>query len=240
MCGSGLKILVTGGFRAGKSSVVKALSSGDSINIEKHGTTVALDYGKTDVSGLTIHLFGTPGLKHFRVLREILSKGADGVLFVVDSADERRDEEALTVWREVKEFLPGVVCVVMANKQDIDGARRPEEVREALGIPGDVPVVGTSAVTGLNVSLSLRRLLALLVKKAAPILSVLDAYDGEVGGISRFSEKMGFNLSSTRKVLNWLELRGYLDVDWRTEVFWLRDAIKTILKSPDMLLRGSD
>ncbi|MEM1513072.1 MAG: ADP-ribosylation factor-like protein [Candidatus Jordarchaeales archaeon] len=232
-------MLVTGGYHSGKSSVVKFLSGGRSIHIDKHETTVALDYGRVDIEGLRVHLFGTPGMKHFRVLREILSKGADGVLFVIDSADSRRDEEAKAVRREVDEFLPDTTRVYLANKQDVEGARPPEVIKQVFDIPDDVPVIGTSTVTGLNLSLALRTLLAKLIEKVAPLLNVLSKYDGKAGGISQFADTMKFNLASTRKVFNWLELRGYVEVDWRAGVFWLAPPIKSILERSDEILKSS-
>jgi len=233
-----LKVLVAGGYHSGKSSVIRSLSGGKSIHIDKHGTTVALDYGRIDVEGLKIHLFGTPGMRHFRVLREVLSKGADGVLFVIDSADPGRDEEAASVKREIDEILPDVTRVYLANKQDVDGARRPEIIRQVFRIPDDVPVIGTSTVTGLNLMLALKTLLAKLIEKVAPLLNVLVRYDGKVGGISQFAEAMMFNLASIRKVFNWLELRGYVEVDWRAGIFWLVPPIKSILEKPDEILKG--
>ncbi|MBS7288144.1 MAG: 50S ribosome-binding GTPase [Candidatus Freyarchaeota archaeon] len=234
-----MKVLVAGGYHSGKSSVVRFLSGGGSIHIDKHGTTVALDYGRVDVEGLRIHLFGTPGMRHFRILREILSRGADGVFFVIDSADPGRDDEANAVKREIDEFLPDVVRVYLANKQDVNGARPPEVVRQVFKIPDDVPVIGTSTVTGLNLSLALRMLVAKLIEKASPLLNVLKKHDGEAGGISRFADAMEFNLASTRKVLNWLELRGYIEVDWRAGIFWLTSPIKNVLEKSDELSKGN-
>ncbi len=231
-------MLVAGGYHSGKSSVVRLLSGGRSIHVDKHGTTVALDYGKVDIEGLRIHLFGTPGMRHFKVLREILSKGADGILFVIDSSDARQDEEAEAIKREIDELLPDVARVYLANKQDLEEARPPEEIRRVFNIPDNVPVIGTSTVTGLNVSLALRILLVSLIRKVKPLLNILSKYDGEVGGISRFTELMNFSLTSTRKMFNWLEVRGYVEVDWRSDIFWLASPIKNLLEEPEVLLRS--
>lgn len=230
-------MLVVGGHHSGKSNIVRFLSGGKSIHVDKHGTTVALDYGRTDIEGLRIHLFGTPGMRHFKILREILSKGTDGVLFVIDSANPGSDGEAIAVMREVDEFLPNTVRVYLANKQDLDGARPPEVVRKVFGIPDEVPVIATSALTGLNLPYALRLLLVSIIRKAAPLLNLLNKFEGEAGGISRFANMMNFDLSSVRRVLNWLELRGYVEVDWRAGVFWLTPPIKRALENPDSLLK---
>ncbi|MHA2074484.1 MAG: GTPase [Candidatus Hodarchaeales archaeon] len=82
-----MKIVLLGPYNSGKSTTVQKICDKSAISIDYGGTTVALDHCKTQIYGVEIFLFGTPGLKRFEVIRKILSKGADGILFIVDSVN---------------------------------------------------------------------------------------------------------------------------------------------------------
>jgi len=232
-----LKILVTGSYHSGKSTIIRSLTKGKSISIDKKDTTVALDYGIVDIENLQIHLFGTPGLRHFKILRQVLSKGADGVLFLVDSQDKNSDGEAKGIWREVEEFLPGVPITVAANKQDLPGARKVSQIREDLNIPPDIHIIPTVAKTGQNVENALRVLLLVTVQKELTLLKIMDKHDGEVKGIQSLMEDLNIDIRDLRRHLNWLELRGYVEVDWRTSIFWLTPAIKKVIDQPKLIIK---
>nr|MDO8077799.1 GTP-binding protein [Candidatus Freyarchaeota archaeon] len=232
-----MKILVTGSYHSGKSTMIRSLTKGKSISIDKQDTTVALDYGLVNIEDLRIHLFGTPGLKHFKVLRQVLSKGADGVLFLVDSQDKNSDVEAKIIWGEVQEFLPGVPITVAANKQDLPNAREVSRIRKDLDIPPDVYIVPTSAKTGQNVEKALRVLLLVAVQKELNLLKIMQKHDGEVKGIHSLMSDLGMEMSAIRQHLNWLELRGYVEVDWRTSIYWLTPAIKKVIEQPKLILK---
>ncbi|XP_044153929.1 ADP-ribosylation factor 1-like [Bufo gargarizans] len=71
-----------------------------------------------------------------RALWKPCYQNTDGLIFVVDSADPERFQDAnseLTAILESDERR-GVPFVVMANKQDLPGARRPGELSEELGL----------------------------------------------------------------------------------------------------------
>ena len=58
-------------------------------------------------------------------------EGSDALVYVVDSADDKRGEEAATELETLlkAEELKGVPLLVYANKQDLALALSPEEVR---------------------------------------------------------------------------------------------------------------
>ncbi len=232
-----MKILVTGSYHSGKSSMIRSLTKGKSISIDKKDTTVALDYGIADIEDLKIHLFGTPGLKHFKILRQVLSKGADGVLFLVDSQDKNSDDEARAIWQEVQEFLPGVPITVAANKQDLPNARKAAKIREDLGLSSDIPIIPTVAKTGQNAENALRVLLLVTVQKELNLLRIMKRHDGEVKGIHSLMKDLNIEMRTLRHHLNWLELRGYVEVDWRTSIYWLTPAIKKVIDQPKLILK---
>ncbi|MCK9579473.1 MAG: GTP-binding protein [Methanoregula sp.] len=82
-----LKIVVFGAFGAGKSTLVKTLdplSKHIEANCAGGTTTVALDFGRIENNGCHIHLYGTPGQDRFEFAREIIAKGMDGAVLLVD------------------------------------------------------------------------------------------------------------------------------------------------------------
>ena len=83
------KIVVFGPFGAGKTTLIKTLdpeSSHVEANCSGGTTTVALDYGRVLANGIHIHIFGTPGQERFEFAREIIGRGMDGAILLVDAS----------------------------------------------------------------------------------------------------------------------------------------------------------
>jgi small GTP-binding protein len=82
-----LKIVIFGAFGAGKTTLIKTLDP-ESKHIEANcaggTTTVALDFGRIQNNGCHIHIYGTPGQERFEFAREIIAKGMDGAVLLVD------------------------------------------------------------------------------------------------------------------------------------------------------------
>ncbi|MHA1143478.1 MAG: GTP-binding protein [Candidatus Helarchaeota archaeon] len=230
-----MKIIVTGPFHAGKSTFVKMFCNKNSINLQKMGidglTTVALDFGIREFEDLKISVFGTPGKTHFSVVREVLSLGADGIIFVIDSADPTLDEETKLIWAEIKKYLPDVPIVFVANKQDLPIARSIEELRETFGFlnSDDVNIVPTVAKDNSNLDQAMHILLRKCIDKILPLMSQLNKYHGKVQGVEKLAKELNKPITEIRAYLRWLENRMLLSVDWRHHVFWLSDSIKHIM-----------
>ena len=98
----------------------------------------------------------------------------DGLVFVVDSNDRDRIEGDFSAREELQkilaeEELKDCAVLVMANKQDLNGAMTPDEVAEKLGM-GQLKgrtwfVQGTSAITGQGIEEGLDWLTSVLLTK---------------------------------------------------------------------------
>ena len=81
------KIVIFGAFGAGKTTLVKTLdpeSSHVEANCSGGTTTTALDFGRVLVNGNHVHIFGTPGQERFEFAREIIGRGMDGAILLID------------------------------------------------------------------------------------------------------------------------------------------------------------
>jgi len=123
------KIVIFGAFGAGKTTLIKTLDP-ESSHVEAScpggTTTVALDYGRVQVNGNHIHIFGTPGQERFEFARDIIGKGMDGAILLVDVTSPVDDfihhlHDSLSA--------ASIPFVIFLNKCDSIGAR-PELIQK--------------------------------------------------------------------------------------------------------------
>ena len=149
-----MKIVITGPFSAGKTTLIQTISEVAIVGTEravtdegravKERTTVAMDFGRiTFAEDLSLHLFGTPGQRRFEVMWEILSEGMIGFILLVNAADPRSAEEAAHILEQFRRYadVPYIVGITHLDEAP-DG---PDEVfhrvRELLEIPEDSGLV---------------------------------------------------------------------------------------------------
>jgi signal recognition particle receptor subunit beta len=149
-----LKILIAGGFGAGKTTMVGSVSEirplqteeiltgvdgGDDIGgVEsKRTTTVTMDFGRITITeDLQLYLFGTPGQDRFWFLWDELAQGALGAVVL---ADTRRLADCFPSIDYFEQR--GTPFVVAVNCFDVERSYHPEAVARALDLDPDVPVV---------------------------------------------------------------------------------------------------
>jgi small GTP-binding protein len=136
-----LKIVVFGVFGAGKTTLIQTLDPG-SKHVEADGvggsTTIALDFGKLDVNGRQIYLFGTQGQERFEFAREVISRGMDGAILLAH-ATSPVDEFTRHLYDSLTDAR--IPFVVMINKCEEVGAQ-PDALKKHVG---SVPVYQISA-----------------------------------------------------------------------------------------------
>ncbi|MHA1950391.1 MAG: GTP-binding protein [Candidatus Thorarchaeota archaeon] len=232
-----MKIVVTGPFEAGKSLMIHHITDGACINVERKGTTIAMDHGLANVDGMNVFMFGTPGLLRFRTMRKILSEGADGIIFVVDSVDPDSDARAKLFFREIAFFLPGVPCVVAANKQDMKESRPVDQLRRKLRFLAGLPVFPVSAKTGDNVDSMLRTLLYLVMMQWSSVFSKFAEFSGDKKGLKNLMSDLNLERDQAVGYLRRFELRKLLEVQMGDEQFVVKDTIRPFLENPVLLMK---
>jgi len=222
-----MKIVLLGPYNSGKSTTVHQICGGSAISIDYGGTTVALDHCKTEIYGVRVFLFGTPGLQRFEIIRKILSKGADGVLFVIDSVNVASFEEANKLLLEVNQILPSVPIILCANKQDIIGAKTPDEVASAiLGKNSNkITVIGTSAKSGENIERALGMIVLNAIKQYYDVLLAVKHSTGNLKDIAQNLQQPEDKVLSQLQFASW---RRLVIADWDNQVFSLPKGVANI------------
>ena len=143
------KILVTGPYAAGKTSLIQSVSqtqvvstdvvtSGEEADVKAH-TTVAMDFGTYTIDDdIRLLLFGTPGQPRFRFMTNILKGDVDVVAFVIDAEAPATHAPAGVELRSLLADLK-VPAVVAVNRCSDDAVAA--QVARSLGATADQPVV---------------------------------------------------------------------------------------------------
>lgn len=154
-----VKIVIAGGFGVGKTTLVGSISEITPLTTEaavtavsaglddvqfvqrKATTTVAIDFGRVKIdSSLVLYLFGAPGQDRFLFLWDELVTGAIGAVVLVDTRRLADCFPAVNYFEQTQ--IPFVVAV---NCFDGTVLHQLEDVRRALAVPSDVPLIHLDA-----------------------------------------------------------------------------------------------
>jgi small GTP-binding protein len=169
--GHAVKIVITGPFGAGKTTLIRTvseitvlstereLSSESEARPDKARTTVAMDFGRIGIdSELVLYLFGTPGQDRFEFMWEVLGEGMLGYVVLIDADRPESVQEAVTILAAFRK-MASVPFVVAMNRSDGVQADAEAELREVLELDPSVPIVACDATDKASVK---QVLLALL------------------------------------------------------------------------------
>jgi len=135
------KIIFTGPVGAGKTTAIQSMSdipiistnesASDMTKQRKSNTTVAMDYGQIKIGDKErIHLYGTPGQERFSFMWEILSKGALGLVLLLDNSRENPQQDlkfytqAFSDFINKGELVVGITRIDDINKPNINHYRQ--------------------------------------------------------------------------------------------------------------------
>jgi signal recognition particle receptor subunit beta len=154
-----VKIVVAGGFGAGKTTFVgsvseitplttEAVMTEASVGVDDLGatpdkttTTVAMDFGRVSLdTDLILYLFGTPGQQRFWFMWDDLVRGAIGAVVL---ADTRRLADSFSPVDFFEER--GLPYIVGLNCFDGELVHKVDDVREAMAIDPQVPIIRCDA-----------------------------------------------------------------------------------------------
>jgi len=168
-----VKIVVTGPFAAGKTTLIRTISEitvlstekdiTDDTRSQKAETTVAMDFGRITIDhDLVLYLFGTPGQDRFDFMWEILGEGMLGYVLLVDAHRPESLAEAVGILAAFQRMAK-VPFVVGLNRADGADPEAENRVREVLGLHPSVPVVPCDATDRQSVKNVLLALLYAVV-----------------------------------------------------------------------------
>ncbi len=127
-----------------------------------------LDLGTVRGFRTRFHLYTVPGQVFYEASRRLILKGADGVVFVADSHEERLDANLETL-DNLREHLidhsldfDTIPYVLQLNKRDLPGVMPIEALKKQLLLKGE-PVLASVAVTGQGVFETLKEVAKLVL-----------------------------------------------------------------------------
>lgn len=178
------KIVYYGPGRCGKTTnleyVFKAFKkqvTGEMVSVDTEGdSTLFFDFlpiglGKIKGCDVRVQIFTVPGQQKYSSTRKLVLKGVDGLVFVADSLEVRREKNMLSLkdlQQNLKEYglsITRLPLVLQYNKRDLADEGMPimsiEKMDRDLNRQLKVPSFQASAIKGAGVGNTLQEILKL-------------------------------------------------------------------------------
>jgi signal recognition particle receptor subunit beta len=191
------KIVYYGPGRCGKTTnleyIHKAFKNqvkGDMVSIKTDGDRtlffdfLPLEIGKLKGCDVRVQLYTVPGQVRYASTRKLVLRGADGVVFVADSLEVRREKNMLALkdlQQNLKEYNVSIFkipLVMQFNKRDLSDANITlmplEKLQQDLNRQLKVPAFPGSALKGDGVGKTLNACLKLVLKSLQKELNLGD------------------------------------------------------------------
>lgn len=126
-----IRLLLLGLDNAGKTSILRKLAKED---ISHTMPTQGFHVKSVQQGNFQLNVWDIGGQKSIRPYWSNYFENCDALVYVIDSADDRRLEETGLELNELLEedLLAGIPLLVFANKQDLIGALEADEIAEGL------------------------------------------------------------------------------------------------------------
>ncbi|KAH8876852.1 ADP-ribosylation factor 6 isoform 1 [Schistosoma japonicum] len=126
-----MRILMLGLDAAGKTTILYRLKLGSSVSTIP---TVGFNVETVTYKNVKFNVWDVGGQEKIRPLWRHYFTGSQGLIFVVDSSDRDRIEEARQELHRIAadREMQDAVILVFANKQDLPNAMKPNEIQERL------------------------------------------------------------------------------------------------------------
>ncbi len=182
------KIVYYGPARCGKTTnleyIHKTFSQhvkGKMISIDTEGDRtlffdfLPLELGKVKGCDVRVQLYTVPGQVRYASTRKLVLRGADGVVFVADSLEVRREQNMLALkdlhqnLRDYNLSIFKIPLVLQFNKRDLAEADIPlmslEQMSHELNRQLKAPALPAAALNGKGVGKTLQECLRLVLRK---------------------------------------------------------------------------
>merc|ERR1711979_8573 len=128
-----MRIIMVGLDAAGKTTIIYKLKLGEVVTTIP---TIGFNVETVEYKNISFQVWDIGGQDKIRKLWRYYYNGTHGAIFVVDSSDRDRIEDAREELMKMlsEDEMRDAVLLVMANKQDLPNAMSTSEVAEKLGL----------------------------------------------------------------------------------------------------------
>jgi signal recognition particle receptor subunit beta len=149
------------------------------VTIKTHGDRtlffdfLPFDIGKVNGYDIKIQLYTVPGQVKYNATRRLVLRGVDGIVFVADAMEVRREKNILSL-KNLQENLANykksifkTPVVLQYNKMDLAEQGIPllalETLNQDLNDKLKTPSYGASALVGSNVVVTLKKIISMTI-----------------------------------------------------------------------------
>ncbi|XP_068604843.1 ADP-ribosylation factor-like protein 14 [Brachionichthys hirsutus] len=190
------QVLILGLDKAGKSTLLYKLRHDACVStVPTIGFNVEMLEARKKSVNFILTLWDIGGQAKMRAHWKSFHQDAAAVVFVVDSSEKERLEEARKELENTlrSEQLRGLPLIILANKQDVDGALTATEISDTFNLKKicstrDWFIQPCSAKTGFGVQEALKRLVQ-LVKLPSDTATVKDSIKETVHNLAASSRR---------------------------------------------------
>jgi len=166
-----MRMLMLGLDNSGKTTALKQLAGEDVSHITP---TQGFNIKSVTQAGFKLNVWDIGGQKHIRPYWKNYYQNTDAIIYMIDSSDRRRTDEAAEELQGLLEEaqLAGVPVLVFANKQDLLNAMTAGDLMKELELTNAkerwIHVEACSAKTGEGLEAGLAKLMAQKIKPPCP------------------------------------------------------------------------